>query len=414
MKKILLFFAFVSSLIINAQGLNFNSNEQISKYDKYNSESKGYATSTPPSYSLEKYVPPILNQDGGTCVGYSTLYYGLSTMYNYKLGITSYAEKFAYSFDPYFIYSFLNKSSKCEAGLSFNDSFDLQSRIGAKKMFYPLFLSCDSNFDDQQAKRAINYTSPYKIKNYYYLDPKDVNFIKYIKQNIYSGFPVVVGAQLKKSFDPYNPTKNPGGVKSDGLWKPKPNEKPNGGHAMCVIGYDNVKFGGCFKLSNSWGPDYGAKGYVYIKYIDFIKAVKEAYVFEIDDYQNTTIDYQNYKRFYFNEPRYKNHSYEGEINNNNYLNGYGIYSIDHKYFLIGKFANGVKNGPFITIDQEADKLITVYEYENDVIVKKLSGFANNSENKSIIDFTKYIKKVIPNQKVIVSDQAPDLDLSIKK
>ena len=414
MKKTILIFAFLTTLITNAQGLNFSSKEQISKYDKFDSESKGYATTMPSSYSLEKYVPPILTQDGGTCVGYATLYYGLSTMYNNKLGITSYAEKFAYSFDPYFIYTLLNNSTKCEDGLIINESFDLQSKIGAKKMFYPLFLNCDSSIDDQQSRKAIKYTSAYKIKNYYYLNPKDVNFIKYIKQNIYSGFPVVIGAQLKKSFDPYDKKINPGGVKSDGLWNPKPNEKPNGGHAMCVIGYDNVKFGGCFKLANSWGEHYGAKGYVYIKYSDFKKAVKEAFVFEIDDYQNPTINFQNYKRFSFTEPRYKNHSYEGEINDNNFLDGYGIYSIDHKYFLIGEFNNGVKNGPFITIDQDAEKLITVYEYENDVIIKKLSGFANNSQSKSIIDFTKYIKKVIPNQKVVISEEALDLDISTKK
>jgi C1A family cysteine protease len=407
-------FAFFATLISNAQGLNFSSNEQISKYDKYDFESKGFATAIPPSYSLEKYVPPILQQDGGTCVGYATLYYGLSTMYNYKLDITSNSEKFAYAFDPYFIYSQINKSSNCERGLVINESFDLQSQIGAKKMFYPLFLNCDSSFDDKETRRVIKYTSAYKIKNYYYLNPKDVNFIKYIKQNIYGGFPVVVGAQLKKSFQPYNSKSNLSGVKIDGLWKPKPDEKPNGGHAMCVIAYDDVKFGGCFKLANSWGFGYGAQGYVYIKYIDFKKAVKEAFVFDIDDYQNPTIDYQNYKRFSFSDPKFKNHIYEGEINDDNRINGYGIYSIDHKYFLIGKFDNGIRNGPFITIDEKADKLITVYEYENDQIIKKIIGFANNSENKSIIDFTKYIKKVIPNQKVIVSDESPELDIATKK
>ena len=168
MKKKLTLFAFLATLIINAQGLNFSSSEKISKYDKYEFESKGYATTLPSLFSLEKYVPPIQQQDGGTCVGYSTLYYALSTMYNKKLGITSNIEKYAYSFDPYFIYTFLNKSSKCEDGLNFEDSFNLQLRIGAKKMFYPLFLSCDSNFNEQDAKRAFKYTTPYKIKNYYY------------------------------------------------------------------------------------------------------------------------------------------------------------------------------------------------------------------------------------------------------
>lgn len=412
MKKTILLIALITTLISNAQGLNFSSKEQISKFDKFDFDTKGYASTLPSSFSLEKYVPPILSQEGSTCLGYATLYYGLSTMYNEKFDITSEIEKYANSFDPYFIYTLINKSSKCEDGLNYVDAFELQSKIGAKKMFYPSFLNCDSNVEEEQLKRVENYSTPYKIKNYYSTDIDNINFINNIKKAIYNGLPVMVGVQLKKSFDPFDGKKNIFGVKKDGLWKPKPNEKPDGGHAMCVIGYDNVKFGGCFKLANSWGTLYGENGYVYIKYIDFKKAVKEAYIVEIDDNQSKTIDYPNYKRFNFSEPRYKNHIYEGEVNDN-FINGYGIYSINHKYFLIGEFNNGVKNGTFICINQDADKLLTIYEYENDEIVKT-SGFANNSQSKSIIDFTNYIKKISPNIKVIISDEAPELDLKTKK
>ena len=411
MKKLILTFALSATALINAQGLNFSTKEQISKIDKYDFETKGYATALPNSYSLEKYVPPILEQEGGTCLGYASLYYGLSTMYNRKFNITSEVEKFAYSFDPYFIYTLLNKSSNCDEGMSFEEAFELQSKMGAKKMFYPSFLDCDSEINQEKLERVTKYSTPYKITNYYSTDHENINFITNVKKALCAGFPVMVGVELKESFDPFNTNKNIYGVKNDGVWNPKPNEKPNGGHAMCVIGYDNLKFGGCFKLANSWGAEYGENGYVYIKYADFKKSVKEAYIFEIED--SKTIDLPNYQRFNFSEPRYKNHMYEGEVNAD-FINGYGIYSIDHKYFLIGKFDNGLKNGPFITIDQDAEELITVYEFENDEIVKKISGFANNNENKDILDFTKYVKKVIPNQKIILSEKLLDIDLSNKK
>jgi hypothetical protein len=411
MKKLILTFALSATALINAQGLNFSTKEQISKIDKYDFETKGYATALPNSYSLEKYVPPILEQEGGTCLGYASLYYGLSTMYNRKFNITSEVEKFAYSFDPYFIYTLLNKSSNCDEGMNFEEAFELQSKMGAKKMFYPSFLDCDSEINQEKLNRVTKYSTPYKITNYYSTDHENINFITNVKKALCAGFPVMVGVELKESFDPYNTNKNIYGVKNDGVWNPKPNEKPNGGHAMCVIGYDNLKFGGCFKLANSWGTEYGEEGFVYIKYADFKKSVKEAYIFEIED--SKTINQPNYQRFNFSEPRYKNHMYEGEVNAD-FINGYGIYSIDHKYFLIGKFDNGVKNGPFITIDQDAEELITVYEFENDEIVKKISGFANNNENKDINDFTKYIKKVIPNQKIILSEKSLELDLSNKK
>jgi C1A family cysteine protease len=43
-----------------------------------------------------------------------------------------------------------------------------------------------------------------------------------------------------------------------------------GGHALCAVGYHDAKFGGCVKVKNSWGKNWGDKGYGYIpyKYID--------------------------------------------------------------------------------------------------------------------------------------------------
>ena len=44
-----------------------------------------------------------------------------------------------------------------------------------------------------------------------------------------------------------------GGVNSNGLWNPRSNENDLGGHAMTVIGYDDYKFGGAFKLVKPGG-----------------------------------------------------------------------------------------------------------------------------------------------------------------
>jgi hypothetical protein len=68
MKKIFVLLGLITQLFTTAQGLNFSTDDQISKYDKFDVEAKGYATSIPMSYSLEKFVPPVLEQEGGTCV----------------------------------------------------------------------------------------------------------------------------------------------------------------------------------------------------------------------------------------------------------------------------------------------------------------------------------------------------------
>lgn len=41
----------------------------------------------------------------------------------------------------------------------------------------------------------------------------------------------------------------------------------NGGHAMCIVGYDDSKQ--AFKVRNSWGPEWGDNGHVWIKYASF-------------------------------------------------------------------------------------------------------------------------------------------------
>jgi hypothetical protein len=46
---------------------------------------------------------------------------------------------------------------------------------------------------------------------------------------------------------------------------------------MCVVGYDDGKYGGAFEIQNSWGTDWGNDGYIWIKYQDFANWVREAY-----------------------------------------------------------------------------------------------------------------------------------------
>jgi hypothetical protein len=46
---------------------------------------------------------------------------------------------------------------------------------------------------------------------------------------------------------------------------------------MCVIGYDDRKEGGAFEIMNSWGPEWGKNGIVWVKYNDFKRFVREAY-----------------------------------------------------------------------------------------------------------------------------------------
>jgi len=64
------------------------------------------------------------------------------------------------------------------------------------------------------------------------------------------------------------------------VWNPK--EDPAGaygGHAMCVVGYDDNMHGGAFEIQNSWGLRWGNNGYIWIKYDDYAKFTRYAYEF---------------------------------------------------------------------------------------------------------------------------------------
>ncbi len=50
-----------------------------------------------------------------------------------------------------------------------------------------------------------------------------------------------------------------------------------GGHAMCVVGYDDKKYGGSFLIMNSWGQEWGNNGFAWVRYGDFQTFVREAY-----------------------------------------------------------------------------------------------------------------------------------------
>ena len=71
-----------------SQGLNLATKEDLAQFKSFSNETFGFAESLPSKYSLEKYVPPIQQQVGQTCVGWASLYYALSTMYNQKFNIS--------------------------------------------------------------------------------------------------------------------------------------------------------------------------------------------------------------------------------------------------------------------------------------------------------------------------------------
>lgn len=84
---------------------------------------------------------------------------------------------------------------------------------------------------------------------------------KQIPKAIAAGFPVVFGCVLYESFE------SPGPRKGNKFVMPIPNphtEAALGGHCMVVVGYDAPR--NLFRVANSWGTDWGDKGYFWMPY----------------------------------------------------------------------------------------------------------------------------------------------------
>ncbi|MBK6966510.1 MAG: DUF4384 domain-containing protein [Bacteroidales bacterium] len=85
------------------------------------------------------------------------------------------------------------------------------------------------------------------------------------KKAILEGSPVSGGFHLPESFFKIQTdvwTSDPTEVDKD--WK-------HNGHAMAVVGFDDNKYGGAFRILNSWGTEWADHGYVWMRYDDYAR-----------------------------------------------------------------------------------------------------------------------------------------------
>jgi hypothetical protein len=85
---------------------------------------------------------------------------------------------------------------------------------------------------------------------------------------------------------------------------------PVGGHALCVVGYDDNVGGGAFKIANSWGKNWGKSGFFWLRYKD-LDMVRCAYSM----FSNTVLDHNTAKSHF----KTRALSISNETNDNLYL-----------------------------------------------------------------------------------------------
>lgn len=228
----------------------------------------------PEQVSLAQFAPKRLNQgQQGSCVAWASAY-GARTIVEAE---ATKKDPNSTAFSPSFLYNQIKLGNDCQGAYIMNAMQTMQT--GG---VLPLseFGYTDDNcrkMPDSGDKQA---AQQYRIKGFQRLskggDDQRTDMVA-MKQQLAQGSPVVIGMMVGGSFMQ--------GMEKQELWTPTQSDYRQqgfGGHAMCVIGYDdykvkNEKAGGAFQVMNSWGSEWGNNGIAWIRYADFDFFAKEAY-----------------------------------------------------------------------------------------------------------------------------------------
>ena len=233
----------------------------------------------PLKISLKEYCPTPGNQGlNGSCSAWAAGYGGLTILRAVQDNLQGQEQITKVASSVFFLFNQIKISEDCEEGARLSDAMQVLNEQGdclAKN--FDVAADCSMMPGPNQLQEA----SQYKIKDYaaiFHHDADAATKIQKTKRALASKTPVVMGMLVTESFWGIEP-----GQKQ---WQPTAEDNIVGGHAMVVVGYDEVRKS--FEVMNSWGPDWANKGFVWIKYQDFAKYCKYGFQMVLDE--NTAIE----------------------------------------------------------------------------------------------------------------------------
>jgi Papain family cysteine protease len=222
----------------------------------------------PESVSLLRYAPNRMNQGKqGSCVAWSSAYAARTILQS----TSTKADPNSIAFSPSFLYNYIGLDG-CQGSYIIR-AMEFMQKNGAVPLSQ--FPYNENDCSRQPGSSVTAQAGQYKIHGFTRLTDDDgvsnLNF-RAIKEHLAKDAPVVIGMMVGGSFME--------GMMGQKVWHPSASDKSMrgfGGHAMCVIGYDDRVEGGAFQIMNSWGSEWGDNGIGYVRYGDFKDFVREAY-----------------------------------------------------------------------------------------------------------------------------------------
>lgn len=225
-------------------------------------------TDLPEAVSLLKYAPDRKNQgQQGSCVAWSSAYGARTVLEAASTGVNPNQT----AFSPSFLYNQI-KLDGCQGSYIIR-AMENMTQVGA--VHFDEFPYNDQDCSAQPSSQLKQEASQYRMLGFTRLTDGDklgTIDLHAIKEHLAKDVPVVIGMMVGGSFMQDMMGKD--------IWHPTQDDYSQmgfGGHAMCVIGYDDRKEGGAFQIMNSWGPEWGNNGVAWVRYNDFKRFVREAY-----------------------------------------------------------------------------------------------------------------------------------------
>lgn len=224
--------------------------------------------SLPSSYSLRQYCPTPQSQGQyGTCTSWATTYAfrtildAVRNNWNHEEMITGNA------YAPLFIYSQIKDKDdmQCRKGSQISEALLRLQNVGAVKKEQFDVMCADYIPDNIMSLASANKIGGFTTLVVYGQTLMDPVKVSVIKKAISQKQPVVIAMHISPSF---NTAKD---VWDGNTWG------RDGYHAMCVVGFDDNKYGGAFLIMNSWGSKWGNNGFIWVRYADFCRTVDQAY-----------------------------------------------------------------------------------------------------------------------------------------
>ncbi|MBN2212741.1 MAG: C1 family peptidase [Bacteroidales bacterium] len=222
----------------------------------------------PESVSLLEYCPRRMNQGSqGSCVGWSSAYAARTILHARASG----QDPDDVTFSPSYVYNQIALPG-CQ-GTYMQNAMEVMHEGGA--LPFSNFAYDESSCSKKPTEAEKMAASAFRTKGFNRLTQGGNDYrtdLLAIKQNLAQGAPVVIGMMVGGSFM--------SDMTGQELWTPRRSDYNMygfGGHAMCVIGFDDYYEGGAFQVMNSWGEEWGDEGIFWIRYNDFDYFTQEAY-----------------------------------------------------------------------------------------------------------------------------------------